>query len=58
MDGLALARAIGNRWQPVGIVMASGKVRPKAVYLPDRGRFFDKPHRRVEIVAAMRAMAA
>ncbi|GJE79529.1 response regulator [Methylorubrum thiocyanatum] len=58
MDGLALAHAIRDRWPPVEIIMTSGKVHPRAEDLPPRGRFFDKPYRRDEVAAAMRALAA
>ncbi len=57
-DGLALAREIRERWPPVEIIMTSGKVRPGPGEMPERGRFFEKPYRREEVVMALRELAA
>ncbi|KUL97346.1 hypothetical protein DK26_01360 [Bosea sp. WAO] len=44
MDGMKLARAVRDRWPPVMIVVASGRVVPGAGELPDNVPFLPKPY--------------
>lgn len=53
MDGLALARAVRNRWPPVHIIVASGQVRAASHDLPSQALFFTKPYQRKAIKAAL-----
>jgi CheY-like chemotaxis protein len=57
MDGVALARAIRNRWPPVELILTSGLYKMKAGDLPDRGRYFDKPYDPVKLVQALHELA-
>lgn len=57
MDGIALAARIRECWPPVEIILTSGHVMPDNVRLPARGRFFPKPYRATEVMAAMIGMA-
>ncbi|TNM60268.1 response regulator [Aliirhizobium smilacinae] len=43
MDGLALARYVGEHWPEVHVVVASGAVTPKDDELPHGARFLGKP---------------
>jgi two-component system, response regulator PdtaR len=43
MDGLALARHVGEHWPHIGVVVASGAVMPPLGALPDTARFLSKP---------------
>ena len=44
MDGIRLAHAIRNRWPPVTIVVASGRIKPGEGDLPDDVPFLPKPY--------------
>ena len=55
MDGLKLARAIRDRWPPIEL---TGHFDICDDELPERGRFFAKPYRDVEIVSASRHFTA
>jgi len=57
MDGLALARAVRDRWPPVHIIIASGHVRVASRDLPSRALFFAKPYQRGAIKAALSGFA-
>jgi DNA-binding response OmpR family regulator len=56
MDGLKLARAIRDRWPPIELIVTSGKRRPDATGLPERGRFLPKPYDPDELVGAIRTL--
>lgn len=43
MDGMALARYVGEHWPEVHVVVASGAVTPKDDELPQGARFLGKP---------------
>ncbi|MGF9567573.1 response regulator [Neorhizobium sp. JUb45] len=43
MDGLALARYVGEHWPEVHVVVASGAIVPAHNDLPERARFLGKP---------------
>jgi CheY-like chemotaxis protein len=55
MDGLKLARAIRDRWPPIELILTSGKQKPGADGLPERGRFLQKPYDPNELVGTIRA---
>jgi DNA-binding NtrC family response regulator len=43
-DGIALARAVAERWPHVRVVIVSGAVRPQGGDYPERAVFFTKPY--------------
>jgi CheY-like chemotaxis protein len=57
MDGLKLARAIRDRWPPIELILTSGKQKPEAGGLPERGRFLQKPYDPNELLGTIRAFA-
>lgn len=57
MDGMRLAAVIRDRWPPVHLLVASGRLAPQADKLPADAQFFSKPYDVVAIGAAMRALA-
>lgn len=57
MDGVKLAESVRNRWPPVAILVTSGLVTAPPE-LPERSRFFRKPVREEEILAALREMTS
>lgn len=57
IDGLALARAVRDRWPAVKVIIASGVVTPAARELPQDAVFFPKPYGRGAVSAALRRVA-
>jgi CheY-like chemotaxis protein len=43
-DGIALARAVAERWPHIRIVIVSGDVRPAGCEYPESALFFTKPY--------------
>jgi DNA-binding NtrC family response regulator len=43
-DGIALARAVAERWPHVRVVIVSGAVRPQGGDYPEQAIFFTKPY--------------
>src|ERR1700759_4888358 len=43
LDGVSLAREIGEQWPAVPVVVTSGKVTADTMQLPERGRYVAKP---------------
>lgn len=43
IDGFALARLVADRWPWIEIVIASGRITPKAGEMPDKATFLTKP---------------
>lgn len=43
MDGLALARAVRERWPPCALIVLSGHGRPGVDEMPSGARFLPKP---------------
>jgi len=58
MDGLRLAHYIRDRWPPVKLIVASGKIVIDERQLPPGARFFSKPYGESALVAAMIGMLA
>jgi CheY-like chemotaxis protein len=58
LDGLDLARAVHKHWPEIGLLIASGKVRPSAEEIPDSGRFLPKPYELGAVVRIVRELAA
>lgn len=44
MDGILLAHAVRNRWPPVTVVVASGRIKPGRGELPENVAFLAKPY--------------
>jgi DNA-binding NtrC family response regulator len=57
-SGLELAKAVREQRPEVGIVIASGKLRPRTAELPDRALFIPKPYTPERVTAALRAVLA
>jgi two-component system, response regulator PdtaR len=57
MDGLRLAHAIRNRWPPVELVLASGRMGVRNEDMPARGLFLSKPYDPTELVEVVRSLA-
>lgn len=55
MDGLALARAIRNRWPPVELILTSGRMRVGPDRMPARGVFLGKPYQARQLVDSVRS---
>jgi two-component system, response regulator PdtaR len=51
MDGLRLAAAVRDRWPPIKIITASGRVRVGDDDLPSGSRFLLKPYSGREVAA-------
>lgn len=58
IDGIKLAACIHRRWPGIGIVITSGKVRPKEGDVPALGRFIRKPYSEEQVIGAIRAVLA
>ena len=56
MDGLKLAAAVRDRWQPVKIVVTSGHRIVTASEIPDGSVFFSKPYQHEVISASFREL--
>ena len=44
MDGLLLAAIVRDRWPPIALLVASGKLRPGSSDMPSGARFISKPY--------------
>jgi len=56
MDGLRLAMAVRDRWPPIKIITASGRVRIRDEDLPSGSRFLAKPYSAREVVAHLKEL--
>jgi|SRR5271165_726356 len=56
MDGLKLAHTVRDRWPPIKIIVASGRVRLKQSDLPPNSAFLEKPYHGKTMIAQMRSM--
>jgi CheY-like chemotaxis protein len=56
MDGLALARAVRNRWPPIKIIFVSARAQPLDCNMPVGSRFFGKPYDGDKIVSEIRSL--
>jgi CheY-like chemotaxis protein len=55
MDGLALARAVHNRWPSIKIIIVSGQLK-QPIDLPNESRFLGKPLEARDMISQMRNM--
>jgi CheY-like chemotaxis protein len=55
MDGLKLAFAVRDRWPPVRIIIASGRIRPEANEMPRDALFLNKPYSQTQVAQAIAA---
>jgi two-component system, response regulator PdtaR len=55
---LKLAHFIFDRWPPVKLIVASGKMIVEESHLPKGARFFPKPYAENSIIEAMQSMVA
>ena len=53
MDGLKLAHAIRNRWPPVVLIIASGRVTPRVDEMPTETVFLRKPYTEAMVAKAL-----
>lgn len=58
MDGMKLSQAIRDRWPPVKLIVASGRVDVEDGELPAGARFFSKPYNDDRIVEAIDELLA
>lgn len=58
MDGMKLCHAIRDRWPPVKLIVASGRVIVGDGELPSGARFFPKPYNDERIVEAIDELLA
>jgi len=58
MNGLKLAFAIRDRWPPIAIVVASGRIRPPREEMAKDARFLRQPCSESEVLEAVRHAAA
>src|SRR5450755_1454780 len=56
MDGLKLAHAVHERWPPIKIILASGRLLLANTDAPPESRFFGKPIEAKEMIAEMQKM--
>ncbi|MET0170856.1 response regulator [Rhizobium panacihumi] len=56
MDGLALARYVGEHWPGVHVVVASGAVTPAAGDLPEGARFLGKPLNQALVIETLQEL--
>lgn len=55
MDGMKLAAMIRDRWPPIQLIVASGKVNVRDGDLPSGGLFFRKPYDLNTVLGAIAA---
>lgn len=58
IDGVKLAHYIRNRWPPIHLIVASGRVIHEESQLPTGSRFFSKPYNGDTIVKEITKMLA
>lgn len=58
IDGLKLAAAVRDRWQPIKIILTSGHRKVAMTELPEDSRFFTKPYTGDAVASAMREMVS
>ena len=56
LDGLGLARVVQERWPGIGVLVVSGKVRPRPCDLPPGGHFVSKPYRPEDVVRHVQSL--
>jgi CheY-like chemotaxis protein len=57
MNGLKLAFAVRDRWPPVAIIIASGRIRPQPDEMPTDVAFLRKPYSEASVLQAVRQAA-
>jgi CheY-like chemotaxis protein len=57
MNGLKLAFAVRDRWPPVAIIVASGRIRPGSNEMPTEVTFLRKPYSEAAVLGAVRQAA-
>ena len=57
MDGLKLAHAVRERWPPVMLIVASGRVLPLVHEMPSDTVFLRKPYSEAMVARALRVAA-
>lgn len=54
MDGLKLLHAIRERWPPIVLILASGRVSPSVDEMPSETVFLRKPYSEAALLSAIR----
>lgn len=57
MDGLKLVHAIRQRWPPVVLIVASGRLTPLASEMPQGTVFLQKPYSEAQLLKALAGAA-
>jgi CheY-like chemotaxis protein len=55
MNGLALVHAVRERWPPVILILASGRVAPLAAEMPSGTAFLRKPYPEADLLRLLAA---
>jgi CheY-like chemotaxis protein len=58
MDGIKLCRYIRDRWPPVKLLVASGKMIVAESELPSGAMFFSKPYGHTAVTSAIGSLLA
>lgn len=58
IDGIRLAACVHQRWPGIGLIVTSGKIKPRRGDLPSHARFFAKPYDQRRLLTALRRMIA
>ncbi len=58
MDGLKLLHAIRERWPPVVLILASGRVSPAAADMPADTVFLQKPYQEAKLLKILAGIAS
>ena len=56
MDGLRLAAVVRDRWPPVALLIASGKLSPPTADMPAGAHFIQKPYHPLQIGDQLREL--
>lgn len=57
MNGLRLSFVVRNRWPPIAIIIASGRIQPEAHEMPADVTFLRKPYRHAAVLEAIELAA-
>jgi CheY-like chemotaxis protein len=58
MDGIKLSHYIRERWPPIKLIVASGRMIVEQSRLPEGARFFAKPYDETDLVQSIMRMVA
>lgn len=56
LNGLDLVEIVREKWPPVELIVASGRVKVDPQRLPERARFFTKPYDEAKVAETIRRL--